>query len=100
MDLVDKYLKACSERDQQAHLEQKLEDRIFAIADTHSISEIDSLIRDYRVLKLRRMEASLTAARLFMQLSPDDRKAATEQWSRSAEGIRKAQGSGIRGFRT
>lgn len=84
-------------RDRAAKDEQALEDDIFSPTKIHSEQEIASLCKRYQQSKDRRAHWSVEAARLFMQLDPDDRTKVTEQWRQTSEGIRKAKGTGIRG---
>lgn len=84
-------------RDKMSQEEQKLEEVIFDVDKEHSTEEIKALIGRYQKIKDKRNYYSLLAAEGFMSLTPEERVQLSSDWLAKDEGVRKAEGTGIRG---
>jgi hypothetical protein len=90
-------LAVYQKRDKAAIDEQALEDEIFSPTKVRTAEEASAICKRYQQSKDRRAHWSVEAARLFMQLEPEDKAKVTAEWRNSQEGKRKAKGTGIRG---
>jgi len=94
--LANQVLDAYKRRDSMAKQEQDLEDTIFSKVQ-RSAEEANKLGKQYQSIKDKRAQLSIKSAVLYMQLSPADKEYVTAEWKRTEEGLRKQQGSGLRG---
>ena len=95
--MTTKVLDLYAKRDSLAKKEQELEDEIFNPNKQRTRAEAEALGRTYQQVKDKRAKASIDAAVLYMQLSPEDKAVVDAKWRTTSEAKRKAKGSGIRG---